>query len=74
MGDFIINSKVNPSALTKDTRKIPTIATDPMMTQFMCLKMMKSISEATDWVQAHQDEFSHPILLLHGQKDTVTSY
>ncbi len=46
LSDFIINSKVNPTALTKKTKYLHTIFEDRMMLPFLCVNMAKSIFEA----------------------------
>lgn len=46
MADFIINSKVNPTALTKQKKYLHTIFEDRMMIPFMCVNMGKSTFEA----------------------------
>ena len=68
LSDFIVNSRVNPTALTKKTN-----LDDRMMLPFMSVKMAKYIFEALDFVKAHQDEFRYPIKIFHGKLDTVTN-
>ena len=73
LSDFIVNSRVNPTALTKKTNYLHTIFDDRMMLPFMSVKMAKYIFEALDFVKAHQDEFRYPIKIFHGKLDTVTN-
>jgi acylglycerol lipase len=43
LADFIVNSRVNPTALTKKTKYLHTIFDDRLMIPFMSVKMAKYI-------------------------------
>lgn len=43
LSDFIVNSQVNPTALTKKTKYMHTIFDDRLMIPFMSVKMAKHI-------------------------------
>lgn len=51
LADFIINSRVNPTALTKKTKYLHTIFDDRLMIPFMSVKMAKYIFEGVDYVK-----------------------
>lgn len=74
LSDFIVNSKVNPTALTKKTRYLYKIFEDRMMLPFMSVKMAKYLFEAVDFVRMKQDDFKFPVIIFHGKLDTVTNY
>lgn len=48
LGDFIVNSRVNPTALTKKTKYLHTIFDDRLMIPFMSVKMAKYLFEGLD--------------------------
>lgn len=48
LADFIVNSRVNPTALTKKTKYLHTIFDDRLMIPFMSVKMAKYIFEGVD--------------------------
>lgn len=45
---------------------------DRLMLPFMSVKMAKHIFDALDYVRKRENEFRYPIIVFHGQKDTVT--
>jgi hypothetical protein len=51
LSDFIVNSRVNPTALTKKTKYLHTIFDDRLMLPFMSVKMAKYIFEGLDYVK-----------------------
>lgn len=73
LSDFIVNSRVNPTALTKKTKYLHTIFDDRMMLPFMSIKMAKYMFEAIDQVMKNCDSFNFPIKIFHGKLDTVTN-
>lgn len=74
LSDFIVNSKVNPTALTKKTNYLYKIFEDRMMLPFMSVKMAKYLFEAVEEVKQKQDSFKFPIIIFHGKLDTVTNF
>jgi alpha-beta hydrolase superfamily lysophospholipase len=50
LSDFIVNSQVNPTALTKKKKNIHTIFEDRLILPFMSVKMAKHIFDAIDYV------------------------
>lgn len=74
LSDFIVNSKVNPTALMKKTKNLYYVFEDRMMLPFMSVKMAKYMFEALSEVKKKQDSFKFPIIIFHGKLDTVTNY
>jgi len=72
--DLIINSMVNPTALTKNNKFVQTIFEDRLMIPFLSIKMAKSILVGTEEIKKKKDTFRYPIIILHGKKDSVTNY
>lgn len=72
LSDFIVNSKVNPTALTKDKQQMHTIFSDRLMLPFMSVKMAKHIFDAIEYVKTNARNFNLPICIIHGKQDTVT--
>lgn len=73
LSDFIINSRVNPTALTKKTKYLHTIFDDRLILPFMSVKMAKYIFQALEYVKTHSKDFRYPIIIFHGKQDTVTN-
>lgn len=53
LDDIIVNSMVNPTALTKNNKFIQTIFEDRLMIPFLSINMGKSIFEAFDYFNEH---------------------
>lgn len=72
--DIIINSMVNPTALTKNNKFIQTIFEDRLMIPFLSVNMGKSIIEAIEFFNEKMAEFNPPVIVFHGKHDSVTNY
>lgn len=72
--DLIINSMVNPTALTKNNKFMHNIFEDRLMIPFISVKMAKSLFVSIEWVQQHWDSFKFPVIVFHGKKDSVVDY
>ena len=73
LGDFVGNSKVNPTALTKDKHYYHKMFSDPLTVPFLGAGMAKSAFEKLDYVNKNLSNFHYPILIFHGKQDTVTN-
>ena len=60
MEDFVVNSMVNPTALTKNNKYISSIFEDRLMIPFLSVKMGKSIIDAVETVKKRKNEFNFP--------------
>jgi acylglycerol lipase len=74
MEDFVINSMVNPTALTKSNKHIQTIFGDRLMIPFLSVKMGRSILINVEKVQDFVSTYTVPVLIVHGKNDSVTNY
>lgn len=74
MEDFVVNSMINPTALTKSNRHIHTIFTDRLMIPFLSVKMARSILINIETVQTIASHFTLPVIIFHGKHDSVTNY
>lgn len=72
--DIVINSMVNPTALTKNDNYLQNVFGDRLMIPFLGLQMAGSILKATDYLKKHAKQFNKPLLLIHGKLDSVTNY
>ena len=72
--DLIINSMVNPTALTKNNKFMHNIFEDRLMIPFLSVKMAKSLFVSIEWVQRNWDRFNIPAIVFHGKKDSVVDY
>ena len=55
LSDFMINSKVNPTALMKKTEPLYSTFKDPMILPILSVKLAKYAFEALEYVKAHRD-------------------
>jgi acylglycerol lipase len=74
MEDFVANSMINPTALTKSNKHIQTIFGDRLMIPFLSVKMGRSILMNVEKVQDFALMYNTPVLIVHGKNDSVTSY
>lgn len=65
---------INPTALTKNNKKLHNIFEDRLMIPFLSAKMAKSLFDSVDWVKKNMTKFDYPIILFHGKKDSVLSF
>ena len=70
----MLNSKINPTALTKNNHFIKKIYTDKLILPFLSMRSGKSILEGTQYVLPNAHEFDAPLLIIHGEMDTVTNH
>lgn len=73
LSDFIINARINPTALTKKTKYLHTIFDDRLMIPFSSVKMAKYLFEGLEFVKKNSKNFRYPIIIFHGKQDTVTN-
>lgn len=74
MEDFVVNSMVNPTALTKSNKHIQTIFGDRLMIPFLSVKMGRSILINVEKIQEKAPQMLVPIIIVHGKQDSVTNY
>jgi alpha-beta hydrolase superfamily lysophospholipase len=72
--DLIVNSMINPTALTKNNKYMHNIFEDRLMIPFVGVKMAKSILESLSFVRQKMDAFSFPVIVFHGKKDSVVDF
>jgi alpha-beta hydrolase superfamily lysophospholipase len=72
--DLIINSMVNPTALTKNNKFMHNIFEDRLMIPFLSVKMAKSLFVSIEWVQRNWNKFNIPVIVFHGKKDSVVDH
>ena len=72
--DLIINAMINPTALTKNNKKLHGIFEDRLNIPFLSAKMAISLFDSVEWVKQNMSKFNFPIILFHGKKDSVLSY
>jgi hypothetical protein len=72
--DVMLNSKIHPTALTKNNYFIKKIFTDKLMLPFLSMKSAKSIIEGTQYVLPNAHKFNSPLLIIHGELDSVSNH
>ncbi|KAM3139158.1 hypothetical protein pb186bvf_008756 [Paramecium bursaria] len=72
--DLVINIKTNPTALTKNNQHVQRYFEDKLMMPFLGIGMAQSILQTLQFVNQNQHKFKIPILILHGQLDSLANY
>ena len=72
--DLILNSMINPTALTKNNKYLHNIFEDRLMLPFLSAKMAKSLFEGVDHVRATMHRFNYPVIVFHGKQDILCNY
>lgn len=65
---------INPTALTKNNFYIRKCFGDRLMIPFLGMNMARSIVEGIDYVLPNASLFRFPLLIVHGELDSVTNY
>lgn len=60
--------------MTKNNFFIKKIFGDRLMIPFLGMNMAKSIVEGTQYLLPNAYKFSFPLLIMHGELDTVTNH
>jgi len=64
---------VDTSALSHDQKVADAYNTDPLVHSKISAKLFVGMYESGLWALDHADEFSVPLLLMHGTADRITS-
>ena len=70
---FTQNSPLDTSALSHDQKVVDAYNTDPLVHSKISARLFVGIYESGLWALDHADEFSVPLLLMHGTADRITS-
>ena len=70
---FIQNSPLDTSALSHDQKVVDAYNTDPLVHSKISARLFVGMYESGLWALDHADEFSVPLLLMHGTADRITS-
>lgn len=70
---FTQNSPLDTSALSHDQKVVDAYNTDPLVHSKISARLFVGIYESGLWALEHADEFSVPLLLMHGTADRITS-
>ena len=63
-----------PSYLTSDAEMLAKITSDPLRHNRFSARLFFAIRRAGQWALANADSLSVPMLIMHGDRDTVTSF
>lgn len=72
--DLVINTKTNPTALSKNNEHVQRIFEDKLMMPFLGIGMAQSILQTLTFVCNGRAQFKFPILIMHGKEDTLSHY
>ncbi len=66
------DTKLDAKGLSRDSAVIDAYLADPLVHSRGSARAAVEVIEATNWTQAHAHEFRPPLLLIHGDADTIT--
>lgn len=66
-----MRAKIHPSELTHDPVEVQALETDPLMHRKMSLRLGSELIAQGRWALDHVHELQLPILLLHGEEDSL---
>lgn len=68
---FKVPLEVDKSAITRDPAEIKKREDDPLWFDSLTARTVVEYLETEDWVKAHGADFRVPLLMTHGEKDTM---
>jgi alpha-beta hydrolase superfamily lysophospholipase len=68
----LLPSELDVAGISHDPQVIHTYTTDPLVHDHISLGLGKALLSASEFVWKHAEEFSLPLLLMHGAADPVT--
>lgn len=66
-----IASGLDPKSISRDEKVVQAYINDPLVHDKISLGFGKVMVGVTSWTLAHADEFTLPLLLLHGKADSL---
>ncbi|KAL4456535.1 hypothetical protein ABPG74_000642 [Tetrahymena malaccensis] len=72
--DLLVNSKINLSALCKNSYHIKKMIKDEHISPHLTLRMAISLIEMSEFVQKNASKITVPIFVIHGKEDVVSKY
>jgi len=66
-----IASGLDPKSISRDEKVVQAYVNDPLVHDKISLGFGKVMVGVTSWTLAHADEFTLPLLLLHGKADSL---
>ena len=69
---FSINAGLDTQALSRDMREVQAYENDPLVHGKATPRLSTELATAVEWTQDHAAEFQPPLLIIHGDADTLT--
>ncbi len=70
---FSINAGLDTQALSRDAQEVQAYENDPLVHGKATPRLSTELATAVEWTQAHASEFQPPLLIIHGDADTLTN-
>ncbi len=68
---FSIDTKLDVQTISRDPKVQQAYVNDPLVHSRASARLGTEITAATEWTQAHADNFSLPLLIIHGEADEL---
>jgi alpha-beta hydrolase superfamily lysophospholipase len=68
---LLLASGLDPTAISRQADVVQAYTSDPLVHDRVSLGFGKIMLEVSAWTRAHAREFSLPLLVLHGQADSI---
>jgi alpha-beta hydrolase superfamily lysophospholipase len=68
---FTVSSQLETHAISRDPAIVEAYEQDPLVHDLGSMRLGQELIKTTAWVQEQADQWSLPILIIHGEKDRI---
>ncbi|MFQ5398151.1 MAG: alpha/beta hydrolase [Anaerolineae bacterium] len=69
--DFCLDSQLDVKAISRDPAVVQAYVDDPLVSSKVSARWSTEFMRAIEWTQTHAAEFKPPLLIIHGEADTL---
>jgi len=69
--DFCLDSQLDVNAISRDPAVVQAYVNDPLVSSKVSARWSTEFMGAIEWTQAHAAELKPPLLIIHGEADTL---
>ncbi|MCL4141321.1 UNVERIFIED_CONTAM: hypothetical protein GTU68_003330 [Idotea baltica] len=71
---FTQSSKLDASAISRDGKEVKKYKDDPLVHDLVSPVLFLGCHQAGEWAFEHAGDWKHPLLIMHGTEDRLTSH
>ncbi len=68
---FSIDTKLDINSISRDPKAVAAYKEDPLVHSTASARFGTELTKTIEWTQAHASEFSKPLLMYHGESDSL---